>query len=158
MFQRGQNANRVQIIVVADVSDAEKLSLHFRLSVGHDRAKLVAEAFADGGGIGAGRGSDGSQRGRWTNSARTTSVPALRRRRASWPRTFRRSRSARRGPPRDFRLPSGARNRARRPVRRTAKWRACRPSPPWRPLFVPCAGRSNSAETSSSPCAATRVR
>src|SRR4029077_10224085 len=62
MFEGGQHSHRVQIIVVANVSDAEKLSLHFSLSVGHDRAKLLAEAFADGGGIGR---SDGGQRGRW---------------------------------------------------------------------------------------------
>jgi hypothetical protein len=46
------------------VGDAEKLALHFRLSVGHDGAKLLAEAFADGGGISAGGRSDGRQRGR----------------------------------------------------------------------------------------------
>src|ERR1019366_8632008 len=64
MFECGQHAHRVQIIVVTNVRDAEKLSLHLGLSVGYDRAKLVAEAFADGRGIYAGRGSDGSQRGR----------------------------------------------------------------------------------------------
>src|SRR4030081_2108547 len=65
MFESGQHSHRVQIIVVANVSDAEKLSLHLRLSVGHDRTKLLAEAFANGGGIGAGRRSDCRERGRW---------------------------------------------------------------------------------------------
>jgi hypothetical protein len=65
VFEGGQNSHRVQIIVVTNVSDAEKLSFHFRLSVGHDRAKLLAEKSANGGGIGAARGGDGSQRGRW---------------------------------------------------------------------------------------------
>src|SRR6202030_387702 len=39
MFEGSEHSHRVQIVVVADVSDAEKLPLHFRLSVGHDRAK-----------------------------------------------------------------------------------------------------------------------
>src|SRR5208337_4244659 len=64
MFERGQHSYRIQIIVIAKVSDAEKLSFHLRLSVGHDCAKLLAEALANGGGIGASRRSDGSQRGR----------------------------------------------------------------------------------------------
>src|SRR6202171_2201585 len=65
MFEGGQHSHRVQIIVVTNVSNAEKLSLHLRLPVGHDRAKLLAEAFANGGGIRAGRRSHGGQRGRW---------------------------------------------------------------------------------------------
>src|SRR6267378_7087437 len=65
MFEGGQHSHRVQIIVVADVSDAEKVSLHLGLSVGHDRAKLLAEEFANGSGIGPRRRSDGSQCGRW---------------------------------------------------------------------------------------------
>ena len=48
MFECGQHSYRVQIIVVTNVRDTEKLSFHLRLSVGHDRAKLVAEAFANG--------------------------------------------------------------------------------------------------------------
>src|ERR1700678_391385 len=39
VFERGQNADGVQIVVVADVRDAEKFSLHLALTVGHYRIK-----------------------------------------------------------------------------------------------------------------------
>ena len=48
VFECRQYTHRVQIIVVANVGNAEKLSLQVRISVGHDRAKLFAEEFANG--------------------------------------------------------------------------------------------------------------
>ena len=44
MFERSQYSHRVQIIVVANVSDAEKLPFQLRISIGHDRAKQRAGA------------------------------------------------------------------------------------------------------------------
>src|SRR5271155_1884175 len=65
LLQRRQYPDRVEIIVVTNVGDAKKLAFHLRLSVGHDRAKLFAEAFADDVGICAGGRGNGGERSRW---------------------------------------------------------------------------------------------
>src|SRR5208283_3826102 len=157
LFQRGQHSHCVQIIVVTNVSDAKKLSLQVCISVGHDRAKLLAEAFANGGGVSSSGRNDGRKRPP-ENSARIISVRALQRRRGSLPRTTPRLQSVRRVPLQGSHLPFDAHNRALRPARQTKKSRACMPSPPWRLPFVPSADRSNIAEISFSPCAATPAR
>jgi len=63
LLQRAQNSDRVQIIKVAQMRDAEQLALHFALPVGDDGSKIVAELFHDGSLIDSLGRFDGSQRG-----------------------------------------------------------------------------------------------
>src|SRR5438445_563181 len=45
MLQGSESANRIEIVVVADVCHPEKLALHFPLPVGHDRVERFSELF-----------------------------------------------------------------------------------------------------------------
>src|ERR1700704_4578229 len=56
VLKRGQHSNRIQIIVIAEVGDAEKLSFQLCISIGHDCAKFLSEEFANRCGVGS-RGS-----------------------------------------------------------------------------------------------------
>src|ERR1700688_5084551 len=51
MLERSQNTNRVQIVVVADVRDAEHLALHIALAVGYHCVKGLAKFLNDLSGI-----------------------------------------------------------------------------------------------------------
>src|SRR5689334_3789515 len=51
LFQSPNCRNRIQIIVVAEMRDANELALHLTLSICDDRAKVVAECFYDVAGI-----------------------------------------------------------------------------------------------------------
>src|ERR1700687_2206137 len=47
MFERREDADVIQIIVVADVGDAEKFAFHLTLAVGHHSIERFAELFYD---------------------------------------------------------------------------------------------------------------
>ncbi len=51
VFERGQDANRIEIVVVSQVRDAEELSLHLALTVRHDCGEAVAKLFYDCAGV-----------------------------------------------------------------------------------------------------------
>src|SRR5260370_29760091 len=64
MFERRQDADGVQIIVVANVGDAEKFALHLTLAGGDDRIEGLAELFYNLAGIDAVGRRDRSKRRR----------------------------------------------------------------------------------------------
>ncbi len=64
VFERAQNADRVEIVVVPNVRDAEQLAFHLALSVGDDRIKAFAELLHDLAGVDPVRRADRGQRGR----------------------------------------------------------------------------------------------
>src|ERR1044071_1303581 len=47
LLQRANRGNRIQIVVITKMGNAEKLPLHLSLSVGHNRAKVIAECLHD---------------------------------------------------------------------------------------------------------------
>ena len=63
VLERRQNPDRIQIIVVADVGDAEQLALHVALSVGHHCRERLAEFLHDLAGVESRRSIDRGQRG-----------------------------------------------------------------------------------------------
>src|SRR5947209_17649714 len=65
VLKSGQNSDRVQIIVVTDVGDAEELALHFPLAVGYHRIEGLAEFLHNLAGVESVRRSDSRQRSRW---------------------------------------------------------------------------------------------
>ena len=51
VLERAQNADRVQVIVVADVRDAKELAFHFALAISHHGVEGLAEFFDDRSGV-----------------------------------------------------------------------------------------------------------
>ena len=51
VFQGAQNADRIQVVVVSDVGDAEELAFHLALSVRHNRVERLAEFLDDFAGV-----------------------------------------------------------------------------------------------------------
>ncbi len=58
MLQRTQNADRIQIVVVADVRDAENLAFHFTLAISDNGIERVAEFLNEFSGINSVRGAN----------------------------------------------------------------------------------------------------
>src|ERR1700758_4655170 len=63
VFQRGKNSHGVQIVVIAEVGDAEELALHLALAIRYNRAERVAEFFDDFAGVEPGWRLDCGKRG-----------------------------------------------------------------------------------------------
>src|SRR5215469_1353615 len=51
VFQRGECADRIEIVVIAEMRHAEELAFHLSLPVGDDGVERVVEFFNDGAGI-----------------------------------------------------------------------------------------------------------
>src|ERR1700733_12639037 len=68
MLQRADDTDRVHVVVVAKMRDAEQLALHVALAVGHDDGKALAKLFHDRTGVDAfgreNRGASGGRTGR----------------------------------------------------------------------------------------------
>ena len=54
VLQRADDADGIEVVVVAEMGDAEELALHLALAVGDDHGKALAEFLHDGAGIDAG--------------------------------------------------------------------------------------------------------
>src|SRR5258708_40377373 len=64
VLQSAENTDRVEIVLVADVRDAEQLPLHLALAVGYDRVEGLAKLFHDLSRVESFRSTDRCQRRR----------------------------------------------------------------------------------------------